>query len=507
MANSSNAYITKEANTVNPSDWINKQQQVSQYYDELARQQEKEELARKDKLRSEYNKDFDGEFDLSSMGNDVVNKIYTPLANQSLVDLKEAKDEGEKALNTYGINSKEYRNAKTKYDNIMQRPKLFKLLYEGASSKLNNYSKQVQEGKIYQSPENIKKLQEITKTPIKFRKNELGEMVVQQGENTYRLDEFADKLDLGKPIYKVDENSIISEITKSIGDKEFDKISGYTTTTSTNPWEDYKDPNGQKLPGIKSILTNGFESALTDDVMESVLAGKGQFGYSEMSPETKEELKAKTIENWLEVGRGQMEEKFKTSFNSSKYSTDASNSRSNSKSEDTSSQLSKNRSKPTQSVWGDKIKNIDAGNRFSVQPSKTVQIGNRTELQLPTANTIKDLDTGKSYSNATIESYTFDNKGNLITKISYVDDKGASSDIYDEDGNFVGKKGAPETKKTAIVRADADVKRNIANFLEITTDDLWNLAVENNGQSSNQQTNTKKPVYKGLDEDGNPIFE
>lgn len=409
MANSSNAFITKQANSVNPSDWINKQEQIGLQYDAIQRQKEKDELARQDKLRGEFNENFEGEFDLSSMGNDAVNKVFTPMAMQSLQDLKLAKDEGEKALNAHGINSKEYRSAKSKYDNILKRPKLFKLAFEQTSKKLNERNALVSSGAAIQSPDSIQKLQDIITQPIKYKQDAEGRYILMQGENAYTMDEFADKLEIGRVIPRVDEGSIIEGITSSIGDKEFSQRMGYETITRTNPWNDYKDPKtGEKGLGIKSILTKGYETALTDDVMESVLAGRGQFGYDEMPAKIKDELKAKILSEWLDVGRGQVEEKLGVKFDSSRYNNDSDNALKKNKTESTPLI---GVAEPTKETYSEYIDNIDENNVNSVSISGAKSI--------PTATT----EDGETLTDIVPHNFTRDKQGRLIVAASYVNSK------------------------------------------------------------------------------------
>ena len=489
-----NAYITKKPNAVDPSDWINKQQENINYVNELKAQKKKDAFNQAEKDRLEFKADTAFQFDMKAMGEGRVDQALSPYLQKSIADLNDAKNDVEEALATHGLRSEKYSNALQKFDNISMRGKNFRLVNEAVVTKLNAIQTLVDEGKIYQSPENIKKQNDFATNPIEIRENDKGENRFFQGDNIYSVDGIGAQLDFGKIIYKIDNIDVINGITETIGTKVYDKISGYTKTTNTNPWEDYTNEKGEKMAGIKNILTKGIESSLTDDVVESVLAGKGQFGYDEMPQETKDELKAGILENWLEIGRGQVEEKLGVSFDSARYRVDSKNTTPTDKTTGIMQGLSKNKIRPSKSVYGDKITKINSKNKWSVQPAKSVQIGNRIEQQLPTFNTIKDLESGDTYSNVTIESYTFDDVGNFITKISYVSDKGGKVKVYlGEDGE---DRSEPEKKETEIIRADIEVKRDIANFLGISIDDLWNLAVDKEDEQKEDKTEDKKEETK-----------
>jgi len=505
-----NAYITKKPNAVDPSDWINKQQENINYVNELKAQKKKDAFNQAEKDRKEYKADTAYEIDLSSTGNIHMDTVIKPYLIKSMSDLFEADKAVGEALDTHGLRSKEYSDALTKYDNISKRGKIFRLVNDSVVTKLNTTAQLVSDRKIYQSPDNIKKLDEFSKTPIRVGDNDKGEIRFFQGDNVYSVDDIAAQLDFGKDIYKINNLEVIKSITDTIGTKEYDDISNYTKTTNTNPWEDYTNEKGEKMAGIKNILTKGIDSALTDDVVESVLAGKGDFGYDELlqkandgdkkAQEDIKQLKDGILENWLEIGRGQVEEKLGVSFDSARYRVDSKNTTPTDKTTGIMQGLSKNKIRPSKSVYGDKIQKINSKNKWSVQPAKSVQIGNRIEQQLPTFNTIKDLESGDTYSNVTIESYTFDDVGNFITKISYVSDKGGKVIVYEgEDGE---DRSEPEKKETKIIRADADAKRNVANFLEISIDDLWNLAVDKNDE---QKEDKKEETKEEVDEYGVPI--
>lgn len=419
MANYKNAYLTKQPNSVNPSEWINKQEQIGLQYDAIKNQKKQQELARQDKLRKEFNNDFEGEFDLSSFNNESVNRVFEPMARQSIVDLKEAKDQGEKALNQYGINSKEYRTARDKYDNILKRPKMFRLAFEQTASKLNGFNDLVSSGKAHQIPENIEKLQKLTSEPIKYRQDTNGKYILMQGDNAYTMDEFADKLDLGRVVPVIDENSVIEGITSAIGKKEYDQRVGYETTTVTNPWDNTKDG---KL-GIKSFLTKGYENALTDEVMESVLAGRGEFGYNEMSDSTKEELKANVINEWLEVGRGQIEEKLGVDFDSSRYNQDARLANDRKKNKPQITEITE----PTKDTFPH-YKSISNGNAIGVSGAKTISSiktetwsNGEPEYIDGNKNPKWEGNKGETLSNVKPLAFTMDDKGRLIASVSFSD--------------------------------------------------------------------------------------
>lgn len=148
--------------------------------------------------------------------------------------------------------------------------------------------------------------------------------------------------------------------------------------------------------------------------------------------------------------------------------------------------LSNNRIRPTENEFGAKIEKITPNNRYSIHPFKSVQIGNRVEQQLPTFNTIKDLDSGESYSNTTIESYTYDDDGNMVARISYVFDKGGK-DTYDD---VPGVDSVPEKKQEAVIKVSKPIERDIADFLGISIEKLRSLAIEDNTKEQYDQKTT-----------------
>ena len=302
MANYKSAYLTKQPNPIDPSDWINKQQEISQYYDGLKRQKEAEEQAKKDKLLKQFDTDFSGEFDLSSMGNQNVNEVFSPLAHQSLPELKQAHDQGRKALEMNGINSKEYLNAVDRYNNILKRPALFRLTYSEIAKKLNSQAETLATGDYVQDPDSIKALNDFTSQPLKYWSDPSGNIIVQQGDKVSEMGEFAKNMKLPEPIKKFNTDTYMTGIVKGIGEHKIAEKNGYTTTTTTNSWDDFKE-GGQKRDGIRTMLERHFEKELDDDTMNRILATNGEFGYNEMTIETKDKLKAKKVNEFLEEAK------------------------------------------------------------------------------------------------------------------------------------------------------------------------------------------------------------
>lgn len=309
------------------------------------------------------------------------------------------------------------------------------------------------------------------------------------GENDIQDVASFDNITSYKSLPRFLKKASMENMAKGIADTYKNSIESTTTDNGYRSQKTVKPKEEVLKTAVHNRLYDG-EGGYSD-LMKSLAFSKGH-GYN-ITPEI-----AKGIENEMlqtSMGMYKTEDTENVTVSGGGGSSD--------KPVNTFDTLTKNRIRPNQNEWGDKVKNISSQNRYSIQPSKTVQIGNRTELQLPTLNTVKDLDNPKNtYSNATVESYTVDNKGNLMLKISYTTDKGSTGDVYEGD-EYKGKQGTPETKQTAIIRAGNDVRRDIANFLGISVAEMRNLAVEKKEGSSDKK---ESDAMQGeVDEFGVPI--
>lgn len=370
MANYKNAYITKQASPVDPSEWIDRQEDFNLHHQELQRAKEQQELDRKNK---KFEGDFDGEYDMSSSGNGSIDGMLTQIGLQSLSELKDAKEEGEKAINMYGPNSKEYIQAKQRYDNIMKRPSLLKLATNDINTSLNERQKMLGTGNFLQDPTDLKKLDSFSNSPIKWKYNKDGTVLINSGETTSSLKDFSSSLKLGNLIPKIDENSTVQATTKAFKDKVIENREGYVTKKITNPWENYKDSDGNNVMGIKTMLTRQYESIVDDEYAKSVLASRGQFGYDDMSNETKEELKANIINDMVEKSRPYVKEMIEEDFNNSKYSTDSRAATAKSKSKtNTSNGISFVESRNNEDVYAIDAKNTNTNKSARPESYKEV---------------------------------------------------------------------------------------------------------------------------------------
>lgn len=503
--NYTNAYIGKERSGFDPTAWLHKEQDRQIAIDEIQRRRDEEDRKRKSEDEKAFSDStrYKVEIDPSKIPN--VNAFKSAIFDAG----KERVFELSKAMEKYKNDpySPEYKKAEREIqyinDTLANQANLMTKAWEEDMIKASS-------GKYLLSPNQIKNVQSYASTPMEISLGEGGRVVIKRDNNNdgtldlLTKDEFVNGNLLGKLVPNVDENTFLKGL--NIGDVKIDEMKGLTTTTETNPWETNIFGDETNPRSLKNVVTETIKSQIMGDngklneLGESFAYKRGIYDTDNISQEEIDLI----AEDLAEAKRSELgyeksikRERVYGGGGGKTISSDG-----------IFQSIAKNRTRPTKSVWGDKISPDD---RFSVQPAKMVQIGNRTEMQLPTMNIVKDLDTNKTYSNATIESYAYDKKGNMYAKISYVTDKGSTESIYEKDiesgKRYVsGKAGNPQSKGSAVIRIDSDTKRDIANFLEISMDDLWNLGVEKNNNKGVSTTN-KKPAYKGLDKDGNPIFE
>lgn len=320
MANYKSAYITKQPNSVNPSDWIAQQEQTNLYFNELKRKREQEEA---DKRQKQFEGDFDGEWDWSSSGDGTIDGFLAQMGMQAIEQLSKAKEDGEKALNTYGVNSKEYIQAKQRYDNLMSLPSQLKLSTSDIKATLAERQKMLESGNYLQSPSDTEKLDKFASQPLKFKFLPNGTALVNSGDITSGIADFGSSFKLGGLYEKIDENDIIQDIATKFKDKVIEDRKGYTTTKITNSWDNYKDPNtGKMVGGIKNALTKQYEDLVTDDYAKTALANRGVFDYDDWSDEQKDEAKATLINDMVEKSRPYIKEMIEEDFDTSARNQD-----------------------------------------------------------------------------------------------------------------------------------------------------------------------------------------
>lgn len=320
MGNYKSAYLTKQPNAVDPSEWIARQEEIGLYHSQLRREREQQKQAQKQK---QFEGDFSGEYDLSSSGNGTIDSMLMQIGLQSLAELSEAKEAGERAMQTEGPNSKAYIEAKQRYDNIMNRPDLLKLATNDINQNLAKRQEQLATGNFIQDPDDLKSLDGFIKNPIKWKNMPDGTMLINSGDTTSTLKDFTNALKLNPLIAKVDENAIIQDVATKFKDKIIEDRKGYTTTKRTNTWESYRDPETKEMVGgVKAALTKQYENVVTDDFAKSVLASRGQFGYDSMDDAVKDQLKANIITDMVENSRPYIKEAIEKDFDTSARNQD-----------------------------------------------------------------------------------------------------------------------------------------------------------------------------------------
>tara|TARA_R110002049_G_scaffold108120_2_gene256153 strand:+ start:942 stop:2450 length:1509 start_codon:yes stop_codon:yes gene_type:complete len=495
--NYTNAYVNAQPSGFNPTKWLQNEQDRQIAIDEISRKRDEEDRLKKEKQQKNLNEDsrYKVKIDPSEIQNvnDYIRYAWE-VGKERVFELSNILE-----ANKDNQSSDEYRKAQREIalinDNLGSEVNFVTKAWESDMTKAAS-------GKYLLTPEQLGKTQSYISKKITLTIGDGGRLLMQRdtdGDGTLDVlskEDFANGNLLGQLVPNVDENAFVKGL--NIGNVKVDDIQGLKTTTIKNPWDAnvFGDANNPK--SLNSMVSESIKSQILDsngnlnELGKSFAYKRGMFNVDNIS---KDEI-GMIVEDLADAKRAEMgfEKTIKTRnpVRTSGGSGD--------KTENTYDILAQNRVRPTKSVWGDKFEKISPENRFSVPVSKSVKIGSRTELQSPEQNTIKDLDSGKSYSNATIESYTYDDKGNLYAKISYVTDKGVTETQYDEKGYEAGKQGNPETKKTAIIRADSDTKRDIANFLGISMDDLWNLGVEQNktesGTTDQSTPKTAADIFK-----------
>lgn len=513
--NYTNSYATTQSSGFNPTNWLHKEQDRQTAMDELSRKRAEEDRKRKQENEKAFTDAtrYTVKIDPSTIPN--VNALKSAIwdaGKERVFELSETMDKYKN--DPY---SQEYKNAEREImyinDTLANQANLITKAWEDDMLKAAS-------GKYLLNPNQLKSIDSYSKTPMEIALGSGGRVIIKRdtdGDGTLDFitkDEFINGNLLGQLVPNVDEVDFVKKL--NIGNIKVDDVQGLRTITEKNPWElnVFGDENNPK--SLKNVVTDTIKSQILDsngqlnDIGKSFAYKRGMYDLDNLSPDEVDMI----VEDLSEMKRADMGfEKSIAVRNPARSSSGSSSKQSSSNnSEDVYGTLAKNRVRPTKSVWGDKFDKISPENRFSVPVSKSVKIGSREELQSPKQNTIKDLDSGKSYTNSTIESYTYDDKGNLYAKISYIDDKGGVMSAAAKDYKIkelinkgVSQEKAieqvnnlsnnnPETKKTAIIRADSDTKRDIANFLGISMDDLWNLGVDNDSPKNVQETETKKTI-------------
>ena len=484
MANSNSAYITKQPNSVNPSDWINKQEQIGLMYDEIARDKERE---KQQGIDSETSKNLSNKLSFTDTGNGTTNRILSEVGLGMLSAYSETQEEAKNALIKHGVNSEQYRTALRKVKNMEGQPDVIALKLSEMADALNNETTQLATGNYIQNPDDIKKRHDFSKLSLTGKVNANGVPIIDVDGKEESIDAVIERLRSSGLTEKLDVPALVQDVGQKWKKREFQNRKGYTTFTKTNSWEDFKNPeNGKMEKGAKSLLNDYYDDVLTEDEVNRYYATKGEHGYNSMPEETKKTLRENAIADLAENTKIFIEESSSEKFDTPKYNKDASLSASRNKDSgggNVFEELSKNKIRPTEDVYGNEFK-IDSSSVYSISPSKRQKIGSRTVEVKPKFNTIKDIETGDSFTNPTIESYTYDEDNNLIARITYVSDKGGKGGndnttfSPDSSGETDSVTNSPETREEAIIKANAEVERDIADFLKISIDELRSLAID-----------------------------
>ena len=497
--NYTNAYLTKQPSPVDPSAWINQQEQMNLYYDQLANKKKAEQQARKDKERELFNKDLQ-EFDLSSMGNDIVNGIFLPLANESIKELNDTESEMEKALNDKGYNSPEYSALKRKYDNILMRPKKFRLAMEGAATSLNDYKDLVAKGEILQTPENLQKLDRFS-GKVKVTKDGDGNYLFGFGkdenadgiDDIYRLEDIAKGLDLGKLVAKVDEDEILKGITSSFKKKEYEQRIGFDINTVTNPWEDYS-AGGNDYMGVKKLLSNGIDNKLkNEDAVESIAYGRG-IDYRKLpekseNPQdlTKEAFREMLKEDWMKEGRGQIEEGWQTKFDSGRATNSREWSKINNANKKDESEPSLKSFPVTVADFGAYEKDVDKTKYQGVNVPMKKLSSNSKPVKLTLEAPVYGQETNFLVDKFTVRHNPDSKKDEIVVSGSYIDDKGATNQVgEDEDGNPIKVKPS-ETRQRSEIRLTESEATQLGDWIG---QDPFQAAKKTEGQTTDEKPTT-----------------
>jgi hypothetical protein len=327
MANYKNAFITKQPNTVNPSNWINQQEQTNLYYKQLADQKNEREEKKQKEDSQAYRDDY-LELNFADTGNDFFNQVGAGVARMAV---KKADDLYRK-MSEVPYGSKEYNELWMAYQKANKADEDFAKAFQSSANKLNQLATDVKNENIFLTPDNLKKLEAFQSGAIRVFNNDKGKFFVEigadldgDGENDlYSFDDLQNgALDFGAYIPNVNRDEYLKTAVGNLGTKEYQQLKGYNIDTVKNSWDDIM-VNGKKMPGIKTLLQEQF-SELPEDVVASFAWQFDQLEYLKLNDQEKLKYKIKLQEELTENSRQYLPESVKRAFDNARRTQDIRN--------------------------------------------------------------------------------------------------------------------------------------------------------------------------------------
>jgi hypothetical protein len=502
MGNSSNAYITKQPNAQNPSDWINQQEQTGLQYDAIKRQKEKDAQDRQDKDREGFDSDKAFDIDMSTTGDARIDQMLAPIYTGALVKNREATIEMEKAFETYGYNSKEYREANKAQDNINYLPKLIKGIITPFSSLSKEETTLLASGGYAKDPSKIAKWQEFTKNGLSGSFSKDGNLILKLGDEVFSAEQFNEKTkDLFGVTKLVDMGDVMKKTTGMFKDQIQQSVSGLTTTKITNSWEDTVDENGEKINGLESNLRSHYTNLVTDEVANGMYANMGVWDYNKEGTD-QDKRKSQLIEKLVNDSKPlvtQSKEVTKKQYSGGKNTPGV---------KSTNGGLSFVKTTGNNDVYSIDAKNINTNKSARPESYKEVvydRANNSLSIKREKFIGDKNAVLFKDYEQS-VESQNNAYDAWIANK-----DEAKSNNLY---ADYESKVQNAKVKKEALSKNSSDWEEDtitdettITRILskELGLDSYPKILSYFKGDEKEKVTKEKK--YVGLDADGNPMFE
>lgn len=398
--------------------------------------------------------------------------------------------------------------AKLKLDNIYNLPDNLKLLANGVMREYQEYQKGVQSGALWRDENYESKFQNgFEGVSLSFDDSGMPVAIFRNGNKDVNGDGIIDANDVetmsslndiySRPSFtkKYDFESVVQKHAENLIARVDTDVNGFKTTTTTGV-----DPKLLDKTINRALYVNGKPS----DLMKSFVKERGL--------DINSESDLKTIENaYKEEVLLRTESGVEEKFNASAY---VSNKKENRIAQENNSESSLGESvTPTKQTYGIYHNNIDTNKVNSVNVTG--------EAVIPALKTEK----GETISNLTPHNITRDKYGRMVVEGSYQEtktqtmttsaydeaikeatEKGDNTKLYalnqakeSEGGMRVTLPGKNKRKDITVSKEDETL---IASKLGMTVEEIDGKVYK---EKPTEKDNT--PVYKGLDEEGNPIFE
>ena len=269
MGNYKNAYLNKQPNAVDPSEWINKQEEIGLYHDQLRQKREQGEADRKNKQDKET---FNKTYTIGGTGNATFDEISTMIGFEALPKILEAKNEATQARDQYGMNSEQHNNAVNKYNNLHKTTEILKNSNAVTIEEMNGHKTLLDTNEYVDHPDNTKALDNFASDSFGYSFNDQGLLNMKKGGVRVEGEKYSG-LNLKQPFKKLYAKDIAEGLSKIWGKQELQTRKGYIDFTDINSIEDSVDPKtGKKTKGLRSNLLDYFESNITDEEAERFYA-------------------------------------------------------------------------------------------------------------------------------------------------------------------------------------------------------------------------------------------